>query len=170
MELIKRNYPLVHPDWVFNRFFDSNLEQIIDEERRLLYVALTRAENNLFIITDSKEASPFLVNIQASPFMQNIEWQQYPPFTTDAQASRITIHVKNRGYVEIGGTFPIKDLLQACNYTWQSTTNSWVKTFPYEGFCIDDLRSEIWFSQASNIEIHALGDNNSRLGRWYTNE
>ncbi|WP_350978352.1 UvrD-helicase domain-containing protein [Shewanella sp. AC34-MNA-CIBAN-0136] len=169
MELIKRNYPLVHPDWVFHRLFDNNLEQIIDEERRLLYVALTRAENNLFIITDKKEPSPFLTNIQTSTFMQNIEWQQYPPFTTDEQASRITVHVKNRGYAETGGTFAIRDLLKACNYKWQPTTNSWVKTFPQDEFNINILQNEIWFPQASNIEIHALGDNNVRLGRWHTN-
>jgi DNA helicase-4 len=51
------SYPLVHPDWVFNRIFGTSLEDVIAEEQRLAYVAVTRAREHLFIISDGP-ASP----------------------------------------------------------------------------------------------------------------
>jgi len=51
------SYPLVHPDWVFNNIFGTSLEDVIAEEQRLAYVAVTRAREHLFIISDGP-ASP----------------------------------------------------------------------------------------------------------------
>jgi DNA helicase-4 len=153
LELTKQNYPLVHPDWVFNRIFGDSLTQIIDEERRLLYVALTRAENNLYIITDTKKPSPFLEDIQSSNFIRPIEWRHYPPGNLDGQATRVMIHIQNNGSVETGGTFPIKDLLKACGYKWQPITRSWTKSVALDTDGANQFKSEPWLRQASNIII-----------------
>lgn len=52
MDAVARSYPLIHPDWVFSRVLGDSLEKIICEERRLLYVAMTRAAEKLVITTD----------------------------------------------------------------------------------------------------------------------
>ena len=53
-------YPLIHPDNVLFTIFGHNEADIIDEERRLFYVALTRAKEKLYILTERDRESPFL--------------------------------------------------------------------------------------------------------------
>jgi DNA helicase-4 len=53
-------YPLIHPDNVLFTIFGRNEADIIDEERRLFYVASTRAKEKLYILTERDRESPFL--------------------------------------------------------------------------------------------------------------
>ena len=59
-------YPLIHPDNVLFTIFGHNEADIIDEERRLFYVALTRAKEKLYILTEQDRESPFLDRLPAS--------------------------------------------------------------------------------------------------------
>ncbi|MEZ9819880.1 UvrD-helicase domain-containing protein [Shewanella sp. 10N.286.45.A1] len=167
MDLVKRSYPLIHPDWVFHRFFGTTLETIIEEERRLLYVALTRAEKDLFIITDTKEPSPFFDNIRSATFMNAIQWDTYPPFVAEGQVRRVSVHIKNFQYAENSGTFPIKDLLNASGYRWRAVSKTWEKTFPMEEFDINILTSEVWYSAATNLQVDMIDDTQKHINTWY---
>ena len=60
-------YPLIHPDNVLFTIFGRNEADIIDEERRLLYVALTRAKEKLYILTERGRESPFLRRLPEYP-------------------------------------------------------------------------------------------------------
>ena len=59
LDAVARSYPLIHPDWIFSRIIGDSPEKIIEEERRLFYVALTRAVERLVIITDQGFISLF---------------------------------------------------------------------------------------------------------------
>jgi len=55
------SYPMLHPDTVFFEPFGDTPAKVIRDERRLFYVALTRAKNHLWIFYDDKFGpSPFL--------------------------------------------------------------------------------------------------------------
>lgn len=55
------SYPMLHPDSVFFEAFGDTPEKLIQDERRLFYVALTRSKEHLRILYDDKiGASPFL--------------------------------------------------------------------------------------------------------------
>ncbi len=59
------------PDiWMEGRIFQvvkkANLDLLLEEERRLFYVALTRAKDNLFLITEKGRESSFLKEIPAT--------------------------------------------------------------------------------------------------------
>ena len=60
LDAIDLRYPLLHPNWIFTRVFGDSIEHLTDEERRLFYVALTRAKEELYILTENNNPSPFL--------------------------------------------------------------------------------------------------------------
>ena len=60
-------------------------ERVTAEERRLFYVALTRAEEDLFILTETDNVSPFLEDLEGTIQMSRVEWSDYPaPLPSDA--------------------------------------------------------------------------------------
>jgi len=76
LDAVMRSYPLIHPDWIFSRILGDTPERLVAEERRLFYVALTRAIERLIIITDRGFVSPFLQDIKP---VQPINWGYYTP-------------------------------------------------------------------------------------------
>jgi DNA helicase-4 len=55
------SYPMIHPDGVFFEAFGDTPLKVIQDERRLFYVALTRSKEHLRILYDDKIGpSPFL--------------------------------------------------------------------------------------------------------------
>ena len=59
------DYPLIHPDNALFAIFGRNEADTIDEEKRLFYVALTRAKEKLYILTERGRESPFLDRLPA---------------------------------------------------------------------------------------------------------
>jgi DNA helicase-4 len=80
LDAIQRSYPLIHPDWVFTRVLGDNVQKLIEDERRLFYVACTRAINTLILITESDRESDFLGEIKGK--CTTIQWQDFPPVET----------------------------------------------------------------------------------------
>lgn len=67
LDATTRQFPKIHPDNLLFAPFGVTPEQVLDEERRLFYVAITRAENNLHIITEKGLESHYL-KILGDPF------------------------------------------------------------------------------------------------------
>ena len=94
LDAVPKCYPLIHPDSIFTRIFGSTIEGITAEERRLFYVALTRAEEELFVLTETDNVSPFLEDLEGKIEMSRLEWSAYPaPLPSDAI---VIIRVGNR--------------------------------------------------------------------------
>lgn len=55
-----RSFPLIHSDQRFQSFFSTPLEVLIEDERRLLYVAMTRPRKRLSILSRTDVAGPFI--------------------------------------------------------------------------------------------------------------
>lgn len=177
MDAVARSYPLIHPDWVFSRVLGDSLEKIISEERRLLYVAMTRAAEKLVIITDKQNRSLFLDDLQKVKSLDAIEWLEHPPVCNN-KTGWLIIKVGNQAQRRggRGGTYAIKDQLKACGYQWQTTGwPSWFKTCLAEGFQISSLQREVWVDIADAIEVRILnewgqilGISRVNAGKWVT--
>ena len=53
-------FPLIHPDAVLDEIFGRTLKHVLDEERRLFYVELTRAKEKLFLLYEGEDYSQYL--------------------------------------------------------------------------------------------------------------
>jgi DNA helicase IV len=53
-------FPLVHPDYVLFKLFGDSEQQILDDERRLFYVAVTRAKEQVWFLTETDRESDFV--------------------------------------------------------------------------------------------------------------
>lgn len=168
LDAVARSYPLIHPDWAFYRVLGDNPKKITEEERRLFYVALTRAVEKLVIITDGRSKSPFIRQLERGDFMSPINWADYPPIL--GSTSRIVVKVGNQNSRNVTPTFAIKDLLKATGYQWQSTTwPGWVKSFPTDGFNIETLKAELWAKSVDAIEVRIFDGGDKLAGRYLIN-
>ena len=59
----ERKFPLIHPGNLLYRILGVNIEDVFREEERLFYVAITRAKQDLYLITEKGRESEFLDKI-----------------------------------------------------------------------------------------------------------
>lgn len=155
LDAINRSYPLLHPDWVFNEIFGDSIESIVKEERRLFYVALTRAVNTLIIFTNSLEESYFLSGIRNTIQLKELDWSLYPPTTVlNEDKRRLVVQVKNQH------PFEVKEQLKADKYQWHAVRKVWERDFPSNNFNVNIIESQIWVSYAQSAEVSILNDKN----------
>lgn len=64
LETTDNEFPLIHPDSEFNLVFGKTAQMQLDEERRLFYVALTRAKTDIYILTERLNISDYILKIQ----------------------------------------------------------------------------------------------------------
>jgi DNA helicase-4 len=165
LDAVARSYPLIHPDWVFSRIFGDSLENIAAEERRLLYVALTRAVDTLVIVTDGSSKSPFLEELERAMPLSAIDWGEYAP--VGGLVIRMVVKVGNQKQRGGAPTFAIKDLLKASGYKYEASGwPCWVKSFPASGFRIDAVKAEVWTEPADGIEVRILDDTENLVANY----
>ncbi len=164
VDAVLRSYPLIHPDWVFTRVLGDDLEKINDEERRLFYVALTRAVDTLIILTEEQSISPFLQDITTRLSLDRIAWDSLTP--VKEENPRLNVRVGNLNSQNNGATYAIRDQLKASGYRWDSTNKVWQKSFLEEGFTLDNLKNSIWAPVANQIRVDIVDDHESLVGKY----
>lgn len=157
LDAVARSYPLIHPDWVFSRILGDSPEKIAKEERRLLYVALTRAVDTLVVITEGQSKSPFLEELERRHPLKAINWADYPAIR--GQTTQLIVKIGNQEGRGGTPTFAIKDCLKGSGYVWQGAKwPGWEKSFPAEGFKAETLKSEVWAKSADGVDIRIFDD------------
>lgn len=63
LDVTKRQFPKIHPDNLLFELFGVTSHTVLEDERRLFYVALTRAENELYLLTEKGSESHYLDEI-----------------------------------------------------------------------------------------------------------
>ena len=159
LDAVARSYPLIHPDWVFSRILGDSAEKISDEERRLFYVALTRAVETLVVITDGRSKSPFLEEIERTIKLSKINWSEFNPPAVSSNNCRLVVNVS-------GGSYQIRDLLKACKYNFHSINKCWEKSFPTDNFNIDLLKNEVWSSSATELNVKIFNEANILVSKF----
>lgn len=152
LDATDRRYPLLHPDLIFTRIFGDSHEHVEKEERRLFYVALTRAVEELYILTEQANFSPFLDDLVADSDVPTLEWSDFPPL--EGKSKYITIRVGNQKGRGPYPTTTIKDRLKAENYDWDDNSKTWYMVYPAHGFCVTGLTGLArWSKSADGVEV-----------------
>lgn len=53
-------FPLIHPDYGLFGLFGDTEQQVLEDERRLFYVAVTRAREQVWFLTETDRESDFV--------------------------------------------------------------------------------------------------------------
>lgn len=150
LDVTDNAFPLIHPSWSFTRILGETLEDIVAAERRLFYVALTRAKNDLFIITESGRESEFLESITSVKGVREIDWNEYP---SDLHNGYLSIEIRKQQLKGNQPTCSIKELLKEDGYRWNGNKYAWFKYIQKDKFYITQIQCESWYEKADNIEI-----------------
>lgn len=145
LDAVQRSYPLIHPNWVFLRVFGDSIDSIEDEERRLFYVAVTRAMDSLALVTETLRESPFLDDIRCHAALDPLLWEDLPPVPS-LDGARLEIRVFN--------AYGVKDQLKDLKYHWDSTGKYWHRAVLEEGFSFDALLAQSWVRHGVKVEVY----------------
>ena len=117
-------FPLIHPDSVYLKVVGLYENDLVEEERRLLYVAMTRARKKLYLLAPSEE--------KLSPFVSKLHFN-FDPFNEQEvlkSISRDSSDERNCITAVISGkTYPVKEQLKSLGYRFDPEEKSWSKRF-----------------------------------------
>lgn len=114
-------FPLIHPNWVFSRIFGANIDDIVRDEQNLLYVAITRASTEAWVLLPDGERSDFLPGVGSSGGVSAGNWSDAPALSTYGKA-RVAVS----GYER-------RDELKALGFVFEADSKQWcmyVETVP----------------------------------------
>lgn len=163
LDALLGRYPLIHSDSQFFRLFGDNLESLIEAERRLFYVAITRPKHELYLLTRSQEESPFLHELRDQ--FCSLKWDDYPPLSGEIQ--RIVVRLSNIYQGIEGGTHGLRHYLKQSGYRWNPEGLSWSRSFASKGFTFSGwLEQSSWLPQANGINLYFEDDQGEILARY----
>jgi len=141
LDASEKRYPLIHRDWVFSRIFGIDLNVLADDDRRLFYVAVTRAIDQLFVLSESRETLSPYVDVEGHGHAE-LHWDKYR-----APATKVNPVIVQLTDIHRGSTYSIRELLTAGAFKWSAAAKIWHKAFLPEAFSVDALKLQSWASR-----------------------
>jgi hypothetical protein len=119
--LLADNFPLMHPHQVIYEVFGDTEPKLMEDERRLLYVGVTRARKTLYLLTGVKRRKNAL---EVELPVRAGSWAVFPPSGKHVDStSRLVVALSG------WGTSEIKDEIKAAGFKWKpKPLNRWEKT------------------------------------------
>jgi len=162
LDAIQGSYPLIHPSWVFLRVFGDTLDKLEREERRLFYVAVTRAAKSLCLVTESHRYSPYLRDIQQGVALETFSWATLPP-APSLSGPQVVVCVFD--------AFNVKDELSLSGFRYKPTLKCWSRSLPADIYSEEKLVAKTWYRDRVQVEVRSDGGKvirprrrNSKLG------
>ena len=148
LDAIERQYPLIHPNWVFQRVFGDRIDELEEEERRLFYVAMTRAMDSLVLMTEKGRKSPFLESIEQAHELTPVVWKDLAPVR--GLGERLV-------EVRVPGGYEVKEELKRHGFAWNAPGKYWYRCESAASFTLENLRQTAWAQPGIRIEVYDDG-------------
>jgi DNA helicase IV len=146
LDATEGSYPLIHPNWVFSRIFGDNIDRIVDEERRLFYVAITRAQKYLALISEEGRVSPFITEHFSNSDLTILDWNELAPVWSTTEPSY---------EIRVSDAFDVKEELKEQQFSYNGTGKYWFKSAKSKGFVFETLREESWARGRVKIAVYS---------------
>ena len=163
IDAFKRRYPLLHPRLKFVRFSGLTEDLQIAEDRRLFYVAVTRAKHQLFLITDSRRPCDFLEMNPLTNQIPRLNLEKLPQWHSESPNALIVLS----NIANYSGTFDVKDEIKASGYRWSNSSNplnqGWFKKVEKAQFKIESIETEVWFRLADGIKVRVVDSGSNEV-------
>ena len=159
MDAMTSFYPLIHPTWFFMQIFGDSLDKLIEDERRLFYVAVTRAKTDLIILTTVQDKSPFLGQLGS---IETLQWSAFPPLDTGRR--KLRIEVRNQQGYGSKPTYSISKELRASGFDFDRETYTWFR-FCAPLFDLHSIIDEPWVSKANHIQVTFYNEHSEEKGK-----
>ena len=128
-------------------------------------MALTRAVEDLFILTETGDVSPFLEDLEKYIRLSKLKWSDYPPMV--GEMKYFAIRIGNQYGRGPKPTIAIRELLKTEGYGWDNKLKTWYIMRPAEGFSIKDFTDQSgWSDSAAGIEVQFCDDLDNEIARY----
>jgi DNA helicase-4 len=134
------SYPLVHPLSVLFRIFGDTPLTLEAAERRLFYVAATRATQDIYLVAPASKLTPFVPRLA----LATLHWNDYPS-PTCGDPNVVEIWVED--------ALSIHKMLKRLEFNYQPETRRWWIERPREGTDVDQLRHTLGFTKGRRVEV-----------------
>lgn len=162
VDLTKNYYEVPHPDAIFNTVLGLTKDKVLEEEARLIYVALTRAKNRLYIVYPSPSDKTTLVPNTTNFYFDKFSQDEIIDCISEVDSSMtdsITIKVKN--------SFSIKDELKKYNYRYDFNQKIWYKKFDNLNLFNKEKNNYTWLhslkTQSNKISVEIIDFHGKRI-------
>jgi len=139
----EKSYPLIHPTARLFEVFGDSLDRLTDSDRRLFYVATTRAESDLCYLVTSEEPSRFLAPVVGSA--ERVDWRNLPP-VLKGLAGQVEIRVYDAYEVH-------ERLRDDFNFSWDPSSKTWYAFRQADGFDFEKFQADLAFVGQRLVEI-----------------
>jgi DNA helicase-4 len=157
----ERAFPLIGPTWPLFRIFGDSHDVLVEAERRLLYVAVTRAEDELQLVVDGDANRGSLSPLfgRAADDVPLLRWDAYsPPGISGRTVCLVDVANLSSGWQNEGGTVPLKEYLRTAGYSFgKEPMPRWSRAtvMPHEGVneVVDAVQQEVWARLADRVLV-----------------
>lgn len=137
------NFPFIHPTLELFRIFGDGLETALEAERRLFYVATTRAKERLLYLYDSTRGmSDFVASMDDIEHLAPLDLNKFSGLSSGDQ-------IEIRVFVPRTKSPPLKE----AGLRWVSRGAYWSHVVNSKGIDLNGVQRMSWFSDDQQIEI-----------------
>ncbi len=146
IDITKSYFEGVHPDSPFFYSIGINQELVNQEEERLVYVGLTRAKSNLYLIyPDLESRCTYTFTTDKDVERLKLLKSEYDPITTIEILAEFDQEIKNQITAIVNIGYENKDKLKAAKYRYNPTDHSWYKNFSNMDELNKELKASSWY-------------------------
>lgn len=138
----------IHPDSPYFYSIGISSKRILEEEERLIYVGLTRAKNNLYLLypnDDKRCACTCKVNTGSSSKEKLFRTDPYNPGDTMEMLAEFDESIKSRITVIANLEFDKNNDIKKLGYRYNATDKNWYKVYQSMEQFDTDLKKCSWY-------------------------